>query len=595
VQYSSDCSSSLFFLERRPALQPFPGVPFPTAGFPGWLGPAGVAGFVPEAPAAVPAPDVAARRLAEWAAQSAKFVEIHERYCREAAELWVQALRRSSGTAAGVAGARAAGADRRFAAPEWQGPFHGYLSDSYLRYAAFVHEVIDAADVEPKLKGQLRFVVRQALDAMSPANFAATNPEVIRVALETNGESLARGLRLLIGDVEKGRISQTDESAFAVGRNLAATPGQVIFRNALVEILLYTPETTRVHARPLVIVPPCINKYYVLDLTAENSFVRHAVAAGQTVFMISWRNPDAESARLTWDDYLRDGVLQAITVARKVTGGERVNVLGFCVGGTLASTALAVLAARGERPVASLTLLTTLLDFSDAGEIGLMIDAPGVAARERAIGNGGLLDGRELAAVFSTLRANDLVWPYVVNGYLKGRPPAAFDILYWNADSTHLPGPMYCSYVRNTYLENKLRDPGALTMLGEPVDLGRVEVPAFVFASRDDHIVPWTSAYRSTALLGGETRFVLGASGHIAGVINPPRARKRSYWTNDATPGSADDWLAGAAEHRGSWWPAWIAWLERYGGGEVPPPDADAAGFPSLAPAPGEYVRRRLV
>jgi polyhydroxyalkanoate synthase len=533
--------------------------------------------------------------LSRWTRQSAAFLEIHQRYCRQAAGLWASLLARQGGDAAGEVERSRASGDRRFAAPEWaEAPLHDYLRRSYLLYADFVNETLDATEIEPRAKDRLRFFARQWLDAMSPANFIATNPEVVRLALETEGESLARGLRQLIGDVEKGRISQTDETAFEVGRNVAATPGTVIFRNELVELLLYAPQTERVCARPLVVVPPCINKYYVLDLSAGSSFVRHAVAAGHTVLMISWRNPDASLGHLGWDDYLRDGVLQAIDVARRIAGGERVNVLGFCVGGTLATSALAVLAARNERAVASLTLLTTLLDFAAAGEIGLMIDAEGVAAREAAIGGGGLLEGRELAAVFSTLRANDLVWPYVVNGYLKGRPPAAFDILYWNADSTNLPGPMYCSYVRSMYLENKLRQPGALSMLGESIDLRRVDMPAFVYASRDDHIVPWQSAFRTTALLGGEVRFVLGSSGHIAGVVNPPGGRKRSYWTHAERTSDAAIWLAGATEHRGSWWPEWIEWLNAHGGEQVAPPDARAAGFVPLGPAPGEYVRQRV-
>ena len=573
-------------------MQALPGVPFPLAGLFGVPGTAAVAGFAP-GDAGGGAADWS-DLLTRWTRQSAALVEIHQRYTRGAADLWVETLRRARGEPMGAEPqeGQAAG-DRRFSAPEWRQEFHDYLQRSYLLYAGFVNEMIDATELEPRAKGRLRFFARQWLDAMSPANFIATNPEVVRLALETQGESLARGMRLLIGDVEKGRISQSDEGAFAVGRNIAATPGHVVFRNELIEVLLYSPQTERVHARPLLVVPPCINKYYVLDLSPENSFVRHAVASGHTVLMISWRNPDASLGHLGWDDYLRDGVLEAIDVARKVGRTDRVNLLGFCVGGTLATSALAAVAARGEKPAASLTLLTTLLDFADAGEIGLMIDAQGVAAREAAIAGGGLLEGRELAAVFSTLRANDLVWPYVVNGYLKGRSPAAFDILYWNADSTNLPGPMYCSYVRNMYLENRLCEPGALTMLGERVDLGRIAVPAFVYASREDHIVPWQSAYRATQLLGGEVRFVLGSSGHIAGVVNPPGGRKRAYWSNEERTADAASWLAGATEQRGSWWPAWIEWLGRRAGKKVTPPDPAAAGFAPLAPAPGEYVRQR--
>ena len=323
-----------------------------------------------------------------------------------------------------------------------------------------------------------------------------------------------------------------------MGRNVGTTPGTVVFQNELIQLIQYTPTTEKVHQRPLVIVPPCINKYYILDLQPANSFVGHAVAQGHTVFLVSWRNAGPEQDTLTWDDYLEQGVLRAIEVARAITGADKVNTLGFCVGGTLLASALAVLAARGEQPAASMTLLTTMLDFTDTGEIGLLVTEERVAQREAAIGKGGLLKGSELAQVFASLRANDLIWPYVVKGYLKGQAPPAFDLLYWNSDDTNLPGPMFCWYLRNTYLENKLREPGGTVQLGEPVDFGGVDVPAFVYASKEDHIVPWKTAYASTQLLSGDTTFVLGASGHIAGVINPPAKNKRNYWTERraATP-----------------------------------------------------------
>jgi len=350
-----------------------------------------------------------------------------------------------------------------------------------------------------------------------------------------------------------------------------------------------------VHARPLLMVPPCINKYYILDLSPANSFVRYAVENGHTVFITSWRNPTAELGRVTWDDYLRDGVIKAIESVRAVTGAEKLNVLGFCVGGTMLSSALAVLAAQGKQWAESLTLLTTLLDFEEAGEIGLLVDETGVAAREATIGAGGILPGSDLATVFSTMRANDLVWSYVVNNYLKGRQPDAFDILYWNADSTNLPGPMYVYYVRNMYLENRLRLPNALTMLGEKVDLGAIGVPTYIYASREDHIVPWKGAYRSTRVVRGDIRFVLGASGHIAGVINPPAAGKRSHWINPVLQPDADAWLELATEHRGSWWPDWKEWIGRFGGGETKAPKRPGgAKFKPLGPAPGEYVKFRI-
>jgi polyhydroxyalkanoate synthase len=348
-----------------------------------------------------------------------------------------------------------------------------------------------------------------------------------------------------------------------------------------------------VHKRPLVIVPPCINKFYILDLQPDNSLVAYAVAQGIRCFLVSWRNVGTAQGGSGWDDYIEQGVLQALSVAREIGRADRVNTLGFCIGGTLLASALAVAAARGEAPAASVTLLTTMLDFSDTGELGLMVDETMVAAREASIGHGGLLRGRELAQVFAALRANDLIWPYVVNGYLKGQAPAAFDLLYWNGDDTNLPGPMYCWYLRQTYLENRLREPGGTLQCGVPVDLSDIDVPAFVYASREDHIVPWQTAYASTQLLGGQTRFVLGASGHIAGVINPPAKRKRNHWIADPAP-DAQAWLASARSVEGSWWPAWTDWLRGHAGALVAAPrQAGNTEFAPMEAAPGRYVKEK--
>jgi polyhydroxyalkanoate synthase len=383
----------------------------------------------------------------------------------------------------------------------------------------------------------------------------------------------------------------SDESAFEVGRNLAVTPGSVVFRNELCEVLQYAPATERVHRRPLVIVPPCINKYYVLDLQPENSFARWAVGEGHTVFMISWRNIPAQLGRTTWDDYLEQGVRPALGVAREVSG-ENVNALGFCVGGTMLASALAVAAARGEPPVASLTLLTTMLDFEDPGEIGVYVTREALAAREPALRSGQRVQGSELGGAFASLRANDLIWNYVVHNYLKGETPPAFDLLHWNGDSANLPGPMYVDYIRNMYLDNNLCKRGALTMAGQKIDLGRLEMPAYIYASREDHIVPWKSAYRSTHLVGGDVTFVLGASGHIAGVVNPPEKKRRNYWTNPRLPRDPEEWLANAQTHPGSWWPHWGAWLGPHAGPRrAAPHDLGSAGHPPLEPAPGRYVR----
>ncbi len=487
--------------------------------------------------------------------------------------------------------------DKRFTARGWRDSlYHDYLRQVYLLNSRFLNELVETAELDQPAKRRLRFYTRQLIDAMSPANFAATNPEVLQLALDTNGESLHAGIRQLIEDVELGRVSMVDESAFEVGRNLAITPGEVVFENELIQLIQYQPATAKVRKRPLLMVPPCINKFYILDLQPDNSFVRYAVEQGNTVFMLSWRNiTEDRLGGLTWDDYIADGVLKAIEVVRAISRSEQINALGFCVGGTLLAAALALLRARGEDRVASVTLLATMLDFTDPGDIGVFVDEASMAAREAAIGKGGILSGKELAFVFSALRANDLVWSYVVNNYLKGKTPDAFDILYWNADSTNLPGPMYCWYVRNMYLENKLREPGRLTMCGLPVDLGAIRLPTYILATREDHIVPWETAYLSTRHLKGDTRFVLGASGHVAGVINPPAKNRRGYWSNERLYAIAEEWLAGAAEVRGSWWPNWNAWLRSFSGGErAAPKKLGNAKFKPIEPAPGRYVKVRV-
>ena len=486
--------------------------------------------------------------------------------------------------------------DRRFAAREWrENPYYDYLRQSYLLAARYFQELVEHAELEAEAKERARFAARQWLDAMCPANFAATNPEAMRQALETKGESLTRGLANLLGDVHKGRISQTDEAAFEVGRNLGVAPGAVVFENELIQLIQYRATTAEVAKRPLVMVPPCINKYYILDLQPENSFVGHAVASGHTVFMVSWRNVGPELGHLTWDDYLEKGLFTAFRVAKEISGAEQVNALGFCVGGTLLGAALAVMKKKKENSVASVTFLATMLDFSETGQIGLFVDEASVAAREAAIGKGGLLPGTELAFVFSSLRANDLVWNYVVNNYLLGAQPPAFDLLYWNSDGTNLPGPMYCYYLRNTYLENKLRTPGALVNCGVPVDLGRVDLPAYVVATREDHIVPWRSAYRTLNLIGGDRTFVLGASGHIAGIVNPLSRNRRSYWLGTPYPEDPEQWFSRATEHQGSWWGRWAEWLAQHrGGSRKAPRNPGAKKYPPVEPAPGRYVKQRL-
>ena len=482
--------------------------------------------------------------------------------------------------------------DNRFSDRAWHDlPYFSLLRQAYLLCSAYLTELAQLAPISEQERRRLAFMTRQYVDAIAPTNFAATNPEVLERALATEGMSFAQGIVNLAGDLGKGRISMSDERAFEIGRNLAVTPGHVVYRNELIELIQYAPTTARVHRRPLVIVPPCINKYYILDLQPSNSFVRWAVGQGHTVFIISWRNIPPQLGSLTWDDYLEEGVLKALGVAREISRSPTMNALGFCVGGTLLACALAVLAARRERGVESATFLTTMLDFADPGEIGVYVSREALAAREPALQGGERVHGAELAGAFASLRANELVWNYVVRNYLKGETPPAFDLLHWNGDSANLPGPMYVYYLRNLYLDNRLIESGALTMAGERIDLSALTMPAYVYASHDDHIVPWRSAYRTTVLLGGDVTFVMGASGHIAGVINPPEKQRRHYWTNELITDEADDWLARADRHPGSWWPDWAAWLEGHGGAMKPAPrEAGNATYPVLAPAPGSYV-----
>jgi polyhydroxyalkanoate synthase len=477
-----------------------------------------------------------------------------------------------------------------------------FTAQMYLLNARTLATMADNVQGDEKTRQRLRFAVQQWVAAASPSNYLALNPEAMKRALSTKGESLAQGLQQLWNDLQQGHLSQTDEKVFEVGRNVAVTPGDVVFENELFQLIEYKPTTKTVYERPLLMVPPCINKYYILDLQPENSLIRHTVDQGHRVFVMSWRNADDSVAKLTWDDYIEKAALKAIEVVQSISGAKTINTLGFCVGGTILGTALAVLAARGEKPAHSMTLLTTFLDFSDTGVLDLFIDEAMVQVREMTLGpdspgGGSLLKGQELASTFSALRPNDLVWNYVVGNYLKGETPPVFDLLYWNSDSTNLPGPMYCWYLRNTYLENNLAKPGKVTVCGVPVDLSKIDVPTYVYGSREDHIVPWDGAYRNTQVLkGAKCRFVLGASGHIAGVINPPEKKKRSHWIGTGTtlPPTPQAWFEKAKEHPGSWWPDWDAWLKGHAGKLVAAPKvAGNRQYKPIEPAPGRYVKQK--
>ncbi len=537
------------------------------------------------------------KSLSSLSVPPADLAQVQSDYLKNVTDIWNQSLERLQPD--GKAKPVSIG-DRRFAGQEWlQNPASAYTAQMYLLNARALMQLADAVQGDEKTRARIRFAVQQWVDAASPANFLAFNPEALQKALSTKGESITQGMQQLLQDVQKGHVSQTDESAFEVGRNVATTEGSVVFENELFQLIEYKPLTAKVHERPMLFVPPCINKFYILDLQPENSVIRYTVEQGHRTFVVSWRNPDDSLAATTWDDYIENGAIRAIRTVQAISGVDSFNMLGFCVGGTIITTALAVLAARGEQPAQSLTLLTTLLDFTDNGVLDIFIDEASVKLREMTIGaqaptGPALLKGKELATTFSFLRPNDLVWNYVVGNYLKGEAPPPFDLLYWNGDSTNLPGPMYCWYLRNTYLENKLKEPGGTTVCGEKVDFRQIDAPVYIYGSREDHIVPWMAAYRSTRLFDGNRRFVLGASGHIAGVINPPSKGKRSHWINAKLPATAEAWFDGATEHPGSWWTDWSNWLRSQGGKLVAAPRAPGAkGYKAIEPAPGRYVKAK--
>ena len=492
--------------------------------------------------------------------------------------------------------------DPRFADPAWQkNSLAALYARAYLVNAEFMSKLADSVEADRKTKRRVKFAVQQWVDASSPSNFLATNPKAQQTLIESGGESLKSGMDNLLADMARGKITQTDEAAFEVGKNVATSEGAVVYENRLFQLIQYKALTPKVYSRPYLMIPPCINKYYLLDLQPENSFIRYAAEQGHTVFVVSWKNPHEPEAELTWDDYLEEGAIRAIHVAQEICGQDQINALGFCVGGTIIANALAVLYARGEKPLASLMLMTALLDFEDAGVLDVFVDEAQVRMREQQLGRGGIMPGRELAITFNSLRPNDLIWNYVVNNYLEGRQPPVFDLLYWNGDSTNLPGRMYTWYLRNMYLENNLRIPGKIVSCGQRIDLNSIKVPTYVFAAREDHIVPWKAAYASARLMpgggkAGGVRYVLGASGHIAGSINPASKNKRSYWVgaDDKLPANSDAWLNAATEHPGSWWNDWNKWISKYGGPMKPAPKQYGnAKYKVIEPAPGRYVKEK--
>ena len=520
------------------------------------------------------------------AADPAKLIASGAKLLTDQMALWQAFL-----TGAPAASPVAAVKDKRFAGPAWSdAPVFDFLRQSYLLASDAILQATADVDLDPAAKAKALFAARQFVDALSPANFPLTNPEVLVATRDSGGENLLNGLEHMVADLERGRMRMTDESAFEVGRDVAATPGKVVFENRLFQLIQYTATTQEVFATPLLIFPPWINKFYILDLTAEKSFIRWAIAQGLTVFVVSWKNADRSIADATLDSYVAEGQLTALAEVLRRTGAGSAHVVGYCVAGTVLAATLALLEAKGQADrIASATFFTAQVDFADAGDLKLFTDDAGIAAVE-ANASDGVTDGRALAATFNMLRPNDLIWGYVVNNYLLGKDYFPFDLLYWNSDATNVPSCWHLTYLKDMYRDNLLVRPGGITVAGVPIDLRTVQTPSYIQAGRDDHIAPAKSVYKMTQVFTGPLRFVLAGSGHIAGVVNPPAAKKYQYWTADTLPPTLDEFVAVAAETKGSWWPDWLAWLTPRSGAQVPARVPEGG----IEDAPGRYVKERI-
>jgi len=489
--------------------------------------------------------------------------------------------------------------DKRFKHDAWtENWFFDYMKQHYLLLSRCLESSVRGVkDVDLHTQRKAQFYTRQFVNALSPTNFVLTNPSVLDATVETRGENLLNGFRNFVEDLERGagRLSMrmSDLEAFRFGENIANSPGKVVFQNELMQLIQYTPLTPMVQRRPLLIVPPWINKFYILDLKPKNSFIKWCVEQGQTVFVISWINPGTELADKSFSDYLLEGPLQALDAIKKATGESEVNVIGYCIGGTLVASALAYMAATNDRRIASATLLTSLLDFSDVGDISVFIDEDQLQLADKHMNRLGYLEGHLMAEAFNLMRENDLIWFFVVNNYLLGRNPAAFDILYWNSDATRMPARMQSYYLRNMYHRNVLKNAGGINLANVPIDLRKIDVPIYFLSTREDHIAPWRTTYAGTQLVSGPVRFVLGASGHVAGVINPPSANKYGYWTNDKLSAEPETWLKAATYHEGSWWSDWAGWIAGKGGGQVPSREPGTGKLAAIEDAPGSYVKVR--
>ena len=488
--------------------------------------------------------------------------------------------------------------DRRFRDAAWDNnTLFDYIKQSYLLTARWLQNTVrEVEGIDERTARKVDFYTRQFVDALAPSNFLMTNPEALRATIESRGENLLNGLQNLLADLDRGKgrlaIRMTDTTAFRIGENIAVTPGKVVYQTDLMQLIQYAPTTDKVKRRPLLIIPPWINKFYILDLRPSNSFIRWAVGQGHTVFVISWVNPDERLAAKNFDDYMREGLLAALDAMAGATGESEANVIGYCLGGTLLACTLAYMAAKGDDRIKSATFFVTMVDFAEAGELSVFIDEEQLAALEERMNTKGYLEGRDMATTFNMLRANDLIWSFVVNNYLLGKAPFPFDLLYWNADSTRMPAAMHSFYLRNMYQENLLAKPGGISLDGVPIDLRKIKTPAFILSTREDHIAPWRSTYSATRLYKGPVKFVLSASGHIAGVVNPPGG-KYGHWENDKNPPTPEEWLAGATQHQDSWWPLWERWIENYAGGEVPARQPGDGKLKPIEDAPGSYVEVR--
>ncbi|MEL0016129.1 MAG: class I poly(R)-hydroxyalkanoic acid synthase [Rhodospirillales bacterium] len=512
--------------------------------------------------------------------------------------LWQNTLQRMTGNEAEPVASPDAG-DRRFKDAEWSNNIiFDYIKQSYLLTSRWlVDQTGHAEGLEPHLAKKVDFFTRQFVDAISPTNFVATNPTVLKETLETRGENLLKGLQNILSDMERGhgqlRISQTDMEAFSVGENIAVTPGQVVFQNELMQLIHYEPTTETQFETPLLIIPPWINKFYILDLRPENSFIKWATDQGHSVYVISWINPTEELRHKDFTSYMMDGPLAALEAIKTDIGIQKVNAIGYCLGGTLLSATLAYAAKKNMDSFASATFFTTLVDFEKAGELSVFVDEDQIQAIERKMRDKGFLDGAEMASTFNSLRSNDLIWSFVVSNYLMGKEPFPFDLLFWNSDSTRLPEAMHSFYLRNMYQKNLMREPGGISMANVPINLGDIDVPTYFLATKEDHIAPWPGVYQGMKRFGGESKFVLAASGHIAGVINPPAAEKYSYWTNEQKLDEQGDWLESSVEKPGSWWIDWQSWVLSNTGQQVPARIPGKGKLSSIEAAPGSYVKVR--